>query len=255
MQHIQKKKKDELVYEQLYNNIKNNVWKVGEKIPPEPELCESLGVSRVTLRSAIQRLRSVGLIEVMQGKGTFVTAPDDMLSFSDFSPVLDLTEKDFNEINALREALEPTSMRLIIDQGDKADLSAVEASYFAMKKALQEYDYEEYTRQDYQFHTSIIIASGNDLFIQIINIFQEKYFKYFKELNKFQFENTQTSQSLIQSSLGPGDSHTLVYNYLKGTISISPENLILLFTSGNKKNFSLYLREREKKQKDEQRSE
>ena len=67
MQHIQKKKKDELVYEQLYNNIKNNVWKVGEKIPPEPELCESLGVSRVTLRSAIQRLRSVGLIEVMQG--------------------------------------------------------------------------------------------------------------------------------------------------------------------------------------------
>ena len=69
MQIVQKRKIDDLVYEQLMTNIRTGVWKSGEKIPAEPELCTILGVSRVTLRSAIQRLRSLGLVEVKQGEG------------------------------------------------------------------------------------------------------------------------------------------------------------------------------------------
>ena len=180
MQPIQKKKIDELVYEQLLSNIREGVWKEGDKIPSEPELCTELGISRVTLRSSIQKLQSIGLLNVRQGKGTFVTSPNDMLSFSDINGVLDLTEKEFNEISALRVALEPTSIRLILEQGKNADISAVETAYFAMKKALEAFDYEEYTQQDYQFHAATIIASKNDIFIQILNIFHNQYFKYFK---------------------------------------------------------------------------
>ena len=248
MQLVQKKKIDEMVYEQLLYNIREGVWKSGQKIPSEPVLCDDLGVSRITLRSAIQRLRSIGLLDVRQGKGTFVTAPDDMLSFSDFNSVLDLMEKEFNEISALREALEPTSIRLIMEQGRRADLSAIESAYFSMRDALMRLDYEEYTRQDYQFHASTILASGNDIFIQILHIFRDQYFKYFKELNKFMFENTQTSAALQRSSMGPGDSHTMVYNYLTRKISISPDALVRTFTDGNKKNFARYLRNRERGQ-------
>lgn len=248
MQIVQKRKIDDLVYEQLMTNIRTGVWKSGEKIPAEPELCTILGVSRVTLRSAIQRLRSLGLVEVKQGKGTFVTDPSNVLSFSDFSAVLDLTEKEFNEINALREALEPIAIRLVMAQGEDADLAAVEAAYFAMKKALKEFNYEEYTRQDYQFHMSIIIAAKNELFVQIINIFRNQYFKYFKELNKFLFEGSQAGAALMQDTLGENDSHTLMYNCLMRKVSVSPTELVATFTNGNKKNFARYLREREMQQ-------
>ena len=250
MQTVQKRKVDDLVYEQLLTNIRTGVWKSGEKIPPEPELCEILGVSRVTLRSAVQRLRSLGMVEVKQGKGTFVTAPDDTLAFSDFNTVLNLTEKEFNEITALREALEPVAIQLIMSQGDKADLKAIEIAYFAMKKALQDFDYEEYTRRDYQFHASIIIASKNDLFIQILSIFKDQYFKYFLELNKFLFEDNQASAEFMNNTLSPNDTHTLVYNYLMRKESFSPTALVATFTSGNKKNFARYLHEREKRMKE-----
>ena len=132
MQVVQRKKIEELVYEQLLSNIRDGVWKSGEKIPSEMVLCETLGVSRVTLRSAIQRLRSVGIVDVQQGRGTFVSAPNDILSFSNFNSVLDLTVKEFNEISALREALEPTAIRLIMEQGRGVDLSAIESAYFSM---------------------------------------------------------------------------------------------------------------------------
>ena len=91
MQPIQKKKIDELVYEQLLSNIREGVWKEGDKIPSEPELCTELGISRVTLRSSIQKLQSIGLLNVRQGKGTFVTSPNDRL----FMNCINISGRDF----------------------------------------------------------------------------------------------------------------------------------------------------------------
>lgn len=240
---IPKKNYDDIVFEQLLSYIKDATWPSGTKIPTEPELCSMFGVSRITVRSAIQRLKSIGLLDAKQGKGTFVTSPLDALSFSDFTSVLDLTEKEFLDMTALRSAIEPISIRLIVSQGANADILAIESAYWGLKKALKENDYEEYTRQDYQFHVSIILASGNKFFSQIINIFKEDFFKYFKELNKFMFNQTPDGKKMMERSVGPNDSHTLVYNYLKGTITMSPEDLINLFNSGNKENFAKYLKE------------
>lgn len=243
MRLVHKKKIDELVYEQLLANIREGVWSAGEKIPSEPELCDMMGVSRVSVRSAIQRLVSVGLLEAKQGKGTFVTVPADMLSFTDFDSALDLSEKEFEEITALRRALEPITIELVKSRASAADLGIIESACLGMKKALKELDYQEYTRQDYKFHTSIIIASGNDLFIQIATIFRDHYFKYFKELNKFMFDGSEASAALIERASGPEDSHTLVYEYLMGRNSISPVTLVTTCTSGNEANFARYMRE------------
>ncbi len=60
------------VYMQLKNQLMAGVWKVGEKLPSENELCASLGVSRVTVRAAIQQLEILGLVETRHGDGNFV---------------------------------------------------------------------------------------------------------------------------------------------------------------------------------------
>lgn len=65
------------LYEQLMINIKDEmdkgVYKAGDRIPNEAELCDLYSVSRITVRRAIQELVEEGLLERKQGKGTFVS--------------------------------------------------------------------------------------------------------------------------------------------------------------------------------------
>ena len=52
-------------------------YKAGDRIPPEAELVESLGVSRATVRAGLARLVERGLLERRQGSGTFLVRPPD----------------------------------------------------------------------------------------------------------------------------------------------------------------------------------
>jgi GntR family transcriptional regulator, transcriptional repressor for pyruvate dehydrogenase complex len=67
----------EVTVERLAQSIRLGVLVGGERLPPERELAETLGVSRVTLREAIGALRAAGLIESRRGRagGTFVVSP------------------------------------------------------------------------------------------------------------------------------------------------------------------------------------
>ena len=60
------------VKEEMRRNILSNKWKEGSKLPSENELCEMFGVSRITIRKAIEALQAENLIIRKQGKGTFV---------------------------------------------------------------------------------------------------------------------------------------------------------------------------------------
>src|SRR3954453_19564467 len=67
----------EVTVERLAQSIRLGVLAGGDRRPPERELADSLGVSRVTLREAIGALRAAGLIESRRGRGggTFVVSP------------------------------------------------------------------------------------------------------------------------------------------------------------------------------------
>lgn len=67
-----------LRYHQVYSILRgwifDGTYPAGSKLPPEGELCERLGVSRITSRKALDLLVSEGLVVRVQGKGTFVTS-------------------------------------------------------------------------------------------------------------------------------------------------------------------------------------
>ena len=80
-----------LVYFQLKNDlvkkIAQGLWKPGECIASERELCEIYGVSRMTIRQAIGELVQEGVLTRLKGKGTFVceqtVKQQDMMSFTE----------------------------------------------------------------------------------------------------------------------------------------------------------------------------
>ncbi|WP_305094103.1 GntR family transcriptional regulator [Prescottella sp. R16] len=50
-------------------------WQVGDRLPSEEDLIRRFGVSRITVRRAVQNLAGRGLVEIRRGVGTFVAAP------------------------------------------------------------------------------------------------------------------------------------------------------------------------------------
>ncbi len=74
----------------LRARIADGVWKEGDRLPPERQLCEEFGVSSITMRRAVGTLVAEGLVARLQGKGTFVTSdhaivqgPPQLTSFTE----------------------------------------------------------------------------------------------------------------------------------------------------------------------------
>jgi GntR family transcriptional regulator len=66
-------------YHQLIEIIKHNIregmWKPGDQIPSEMEMCDTFGVSRTVVRQALRELETENIIDKRKGKGTFVAKP------------------------------------------------------------------------------------------------------------------------------------------------------------------------------------
>jgi GntR family transcriptional repressor for pyruvate dehydrogenase complex len=92
---------------QLRELILNGTFKVGEKLPPERELSERLGVNRGSLREAIKSLELIGLVRTRQGDGTRVT---DFMRTAGIELVAHLLirggENDAPDLRLLGEVLE-----------------------------------------------------------------------------------------------------------------------------------------------------
>ncbi len=246
MQSFQREKMDDLVFESLLENIRNHVWKSGEKLPSESELCKAYQVSRSTIRSSIQRLRALGLVEVRQGKGSYVLAPTELYDFSRFSPNVNLTPKQFADFSALREAVEQKSIALIIENQENIDFTPIESAFLAMKVAASNNDPEEYGKQDCMFHLSILIASGNELFIQIANIFKNQYYDYFRELNKLIFDESNGDMRTLFDPHDPTDAHAVLYHTIRYGGSEESRDAFQVISSNNRYRFRAYLDSKEK---------
>ncbi|MGY2489038.1 GntR family transcriptional regulator [Cupriavidus sp. CP313] len=62
---------------EIRQRIASNTWAPGAKLPSEAELVTEFAVSRITVRQALSGLHNAGLIEKVNGKGSFVTRPSD----------------------------------------------------------------------------------------------------------------------------------------------------------------------------------
>lgn len=65
--------------EALNRLIQDGTFRVGDRLPPEPELAQRLGISRATLREALRAFEDKGLITRRRGLGTFINAPTPVI--------------------------------------------------------------------------------------------------------------------------------------------------------------------------------
>ena len=82
----------------------------GDRLPPEQQLSERLGLSRSSLREAVKALEVIRVLDVRRGDGTYVTSLEPQLLLEAMSFVVDLhDDSSVLEIFAVRRILEPAA--------------------------------------------------------------------------------------------------------------------------------------------------
>ena len=136
----------------IRKNIRNGNWTVGEKIPSENQLCEELGVSRVSVRSALQQFIALGILESVHGKGTFLISDDLSAFYSNVeepAPTIDATET-MKQILEFRSIVEPAVCAQVAQTASPELIAKLEGHLKAMKASVGKC--EEFINADVAFH-------------------------------------------------------------------------------------------------------
>jgi GntR family transcriptional repressor for pyruvate dehydrogenase complex len=153
----------EVIEEKLRELIDSGVLPAGERLPNEPELARRMGVARSSVRTALQRLEVLRVVEVRRGRGWFVRRkPVDHLP-GDFMEWLSERRFRIGERLEVRMALEGMAVSLAAaraTEGEIDDIAKLSKDHLAAFP-----DVDALIGTDEAFHDAIFRASRNELLL------------------------------------------------------------------------------------------
>jgi GntR family transcriptional regulator, galactonate operon transcriptional repressor len=160
----------EQVLEALGKDICMGRVRPGQVLPPEAELCQRFGFSRIVIREAIKSLAAKGLLEVSRRVGTLVLEPTrwnlfdpDIIGWRAEAAMVDPTlQRDLME---MRRIIEPAAVRLAALRASSEERRNLRSAYMAMVRAVA--GKGDYVKADLEFHTIILSACGNQFVRQM----------------------------------------------------------------------------------------
>ena len=126
------------VSDEVVNQIKDLIiagkLKPGDRLPPERELIKEFGVSRPSLREALNSMVAMGFLEATQGNRTVVKS---LVSGKLFEPLYSVLKEDVNtvfELIEVRKAIETWNAYVAAKRATPEDIAHLEEIIESMKK-------------------------------------------------------------------------------------------------------------------------
>jgi len=188
----------EEIENQIERLIISKEVKPGDKLPSEKELCVKLGVSRTSLREALQMLKSRGLIKVKKGSGIFINDYNSDIAVDSLSLFFELNfsrEYMMHVIHA-RQALEPQIAKIAAQRRTDEQLAAMHEIIDKLKECSSD-DYFAQGDLDRKFHLKIAEASQNPVFPLIMD-------PIFRQMPK--------ARSIVYEKVGAARSSAIEYH-------------------------------------------
>lgn len=151
---------------QLEARIAAGEWPIGARLPTETELMVELGIGRSTVREAVRTLVRVGLVQVRQGDGTYVTgqrADDEPLAMR-------CQRAELHEIHDVREALDLQAARLAAERRSEEDLVTLRELLDERAASLAARHARRFADADVAFHQQVVAATGNAMLIDLYRV-------------------------------------------------------------------------------------
>lgn len=163
---------DSIVAE-IMDKIISGELKDGDMLASQDELARSMGVSRASLREALNRLSLMGLIETRQGSGTFVKTTEPLDFMNSLSSLLILDHVSATELLDARYYIESAIAGLAAKNATDREISEMKAVLERMARDIGACDAESFAVQDLQFHMLVAESSRNRVLVKVLGIISD----------------------------------------------------------------------------------
>jgi len=183
---INKKNLCDEVASQIINRIISGTLAPGDKIPPEREISVKMSVNRHTLREALRKIESMGLLSIRQGDGIYVKDYKNSGNLELLKYIIylnkDKTADLIKDILEIRRLISP-------EMAEKAALNRTEKDILAFQEIVS--SDKSLIDKDLEIHQIIAKAGNNILYIFILNFFND----IFKDFGQRYFTNEENRKA------------------------------------------------------------
>jgi len=158
------------VAEQLQMHVLNEL-KPGDMLPPERELVQMFRVSRSSIRDAIRRLETVGLLEPRQGVGTVVRDVSADAVIAAVAGVLLQKRKVVHELLDVRMIIEPALARRAALHATPEQIAEMQGILDRQEEKLSKGELA--TEEDTNFHYTIALAADNSVMLKLTHVLMD----------------------------------------------------------------------------------
>jgi GntR family transcriptional repressor for pyruvate dehydrogenase complex len=155
------------VADQLKKLISDGAVKVGDRLPPERDLAEQMGVSRASVREALQQLEMQGMLEIVHGGGSVVRNMTGQEIRKTLEIFLEQDRKRVLELAELRAFMEAWAAKEAAKNRTDAELETMRGYLEEMERDFEKgqirYDI------DFKYHTEIAAATHNTIYLHLID--------------------------------------------------------------------------------------
>ncbi len=152
----------DVVFNTLRQAILTGDLKPGERLM-EIHLANRLGVSRTPIREAIRKLELEGLVTMIPRRG---------------AEVAQITEKSMNDVLEVRRALDALCVELACERISEAQIRNLKTACDVFERAVSSKDAKKIAQADVELHDIIVMATGNQRLIQLVNNLSEQMYRY-----------------------------------------------------------------------------
>ncbi len=152
----------EQTYRTLRKQLVDGVYRPSQRLV-ETDLAQALGVSRISVRSALQRLHQEGLVTIEPHRGAKVT---------------DISLEEALQVMEVREGLEGWAASLAATRIDDEGIAELQRLIDEMERLLSDEKPLEYSERNAQFHQRILKATGNVRLQQTLASLQTSLVRY-----------------------------------------------------------------------------
>lgn len=156
------------VVAQISDLISRGELRPGDRLPPERELSQRLGISRPSLRAGLRSLIAMGILRARQGSGTFIAEGPPALDSQPLRMLAALYGFTYDNMFESRRVIEENVAALAARRATSEQIANMAEELAEMYASLD--DPQQYLIHDIRFHRAIGAASGNPILATLVEM-------------------------------------------------------------------------------------